>query len=127
MVNPDANSSLHVASNLADSPDRATVRAEIRVPPVTPKPPPPARAPSDDENAQTTDVPSDYQSDWYGDWNYSNWMRNRNRHRSSQKESFAFFFGCASLRTMVRVGIYVWYWTLHSWGSFGSPLWERRL
>ena len=71
-MNPDANSLLHVASNLVDPPDRTTVRAEIRVPPATPKPPPPVLAPSDREDAQTTDAPLDYQSEVYVDWTYSN-------------------------------------------------------
>ena len=63
LVKPNADSLSNVASNLVAPPDRAAARAEIRVPPVTPKPPPPAYVPSDNENAQTTDVPSDYQSD----------------------------------------------------------------
>ena len=67
MVNPDANSLLHVASNLADSPDRTRGRAEVRAPPATPKPPPQAHVPSDRDNAQTTDAPSDNQPDSYGE------------------------------------------------------------
>ena len=55
-VTSNAGTSLHVAAYLAASADRATARAEIRVPRVTPKPPPPVRLPSDNENVQATDV-----------------------------------------------------------------------
>ena len=65
MANPDAGPMLRVASDLAQSPDRAKVHAEIRAPPATPRPPPPAHFPSDQNNAQTTDAPSDYHSDWF--------------------------------------------------------------
>ena len=82
MVHPDADSPLHVASNLANSPDRTKVRPEIRAPPATLKPPPPAHVPSDRGSVQTTDDPSDYQSDWYEDWSYSNWKWKGNRYRS---------------------------------------------
>ena len=83
LVTPNADSLLHVASNLVAPPDRTTVRAEIRAPPLTPKPPPPAHAPSENENAQTTDVPSDYQSDRRGDWDYPNWKWQGHRYRLS--------------------------------------------
>ena len=82
-VTPHVETLLHMATNLAGPLDRATARAEIRVPPTTPKPPPPVRAPSERGNVQTTDVPSDYQSDWYGDWDYSNWKWNGSRRRRS--------------------------------------------
>ena len=40
---------------------------------------PPAHVPSDQEDAQATDAPSDYQSDWYANWSNSDWKRNRYR------------------------------------------------
>ena len=42
LVKPHADSLLNVASNLVAPTDRTTVRAESRVPPVTPKATPPA-------------------------------------------------------------------------------------
>ena len=97
MVNPDANSLLHAASKLLNSPDRAAAHAEIRVPPATPKPPPPALTPSVHENAQATDDPSDYQSDWYGDWNYTNWKWQGALYRS------ACLFFCAFPSSLVSL------------------------
>ena len=82
MANPNADSLLHVASNLADAPDRTQVRAEIRAPPATPKPPPPARVPPDHDNAQMTDAASGYQSDWFENWSYSDWIWKGNHYRS---------------------------------------------
>ena len=55
-VNPDADSLLRVAADLANSPDLLHVPPEIRAPNVV-------FHPSDQENVQTTEVPSDYQSD----------------------------------------------------------------
>ena len=80
-VNPDADSLLRVASDLVDSPNRTQVSAEDRVPPATPKPPPPVFVSSDQDVAQTTDVPSDYQSDWYGDWSHLDWKWKNHRYR----------------------------------------------
>ena len=71
-----------MASDLVDSPDRTQVSAEIRVPPGAPKPPPPVSVAPDQDNAQTTDFPSDYQSDWYGDWSHSDWKWKDRRYRS---------------------------------------------
>ena len=128
LVTPNAETLSHVSANLPASADRAAVRAAIRVPPAAPNPPPPARAPPDNENVQTPAVPSDYQSDWYGDWNYSNWKRKSNRYRSSRKQSIApFFLDCASLQPMGRVGFDVRYFTSYPCGSFGSPLGQGHL
>ena len=63
LVAPNSDTLLNVTSNLPASAKRATARAEIRVPPAAPRPPPPARAPSGNENAQTTDLSLGYQSD----------------------------------------------------------------
>ena len=81
-VSPDADSSLRAASDIVNSPDRAQVSAEIRAPPATPKPPPLAFVASDQNNAQTTDVPSGYQSDWHGDWSHSEWKWEAHPYRS---------------------------------------------
>ena len=72
-MNPDADSLLRVAADLANSPGQMHVSANIWAPPVAPRQPPPVFHPSDQENAQTTEVPSDYQSDWYADWSHSDW------------------------------------------------------
>ena len=69
----------YVAANFPEPVGRATVREEIRVPPVTPKAPPPILGFRGDENGPTADVPSDYQSDEYEDWYSSRCVRNRNR------------------------------------------------
>ena len=80
-MNLDKESSLRAASDLANSAGRIQVSAEIRAPPATPRQPPPASVPSDQDVAQTTDVPSDYQPDWYGDWSHSDWKRKDPRYR----------------------------------------------
>ena len=121
-VTSNAGTSLHVAADLAASADRATARAEIRVPRVTPKPPPPVRLPSDNENVQATDVPSDYQSDWYGGWDYSNWTLNSNRYRRSRRESPGFFWVAPLSNRWLGLVLTFGFLTLYSWGSL-----DRRL
>ena len=58
-VNPDADSSSRAAADLANSPNQIHVSAEIRAPAVVPKQPPPVFHPSDQENIQTAEAPSD--------------------------------------------------------------------
>ena len=65
VVDPDADSLLRVAADLVNSPDQVHVSGDIRPPPVVPEQPPPVFRPSDQENAQTTEIPSGCQSDWY--------------------------------------------------------------
>ena len=75
-MNPDEDSLLRVAADLVH------VSADIRAPAVFPKQPPPVSHPSDQEDAQTTEVPSDYQSDWYAYWSHSAWKWSDYRYRS---------------------------------------------
>ena len=127
LVTPSAETLLHVAADLAASADRATARAEIRVPPVTPKPPPPARAPSDTENVQTTDVSSDYQSDGRGNWDYSSWKRSSNHYRRPWGERIPrVFFRRATRLLLGGVGFCFWFYRVPL-GIFGLPLGEGRV
>ena len=128
LVASNAETLLHVASELAASADRAAARAEFRVPPVTPKPPPLVRAPPDNENVQMTDVPSDYQSDWYGDWDYSNRKRNSNRYRRSRSKRIPGFFLTAPLSNRWEGPDFAFGFLFDPvpLGIFGSPLGEGR-
>ena len=73
---------MRAATDLVNSPDQVHVSGDIRLPPVAPKQPPLVFHPSHQENAQATEMPSDYQSDWFAFWRNSDWKRNDYRHRS---------------------------------------------